>query len=586
MGESIHGKIKELLDYEALSGIHPLKIPKIEKKDIPDFIKCPKYEKALNSLNQKMERYQSKVDKCDDDIKQMNANIEQMERELKKWKGDTSTFMLDRTDVKAVEKQNHAVKMYNGYLDKISVAQEKINDLIDKKSEAIEEAEEKLQELTAEAMLVIDDDIVEVLDRCGQIVNKLENSQSTNDFLLAIDLCLIKMKIFAMFEDFIEGNSQRKDCRNRINEVNPIFTNLCAKEEVMKYLVDMYQRNQGLIQKNADLCQQVEQALKSVDQDKLAKLTQPIDAVLTEKINTSFEYKDIIDPTELDAVIVQIKKTIEALNKNIVKVNEAVTAASDFAKTGVSADQQATTILTSMKSNIDSMKNEIISNDHFTVIMLDEGVIDEFYHKDIKPAITALRKHLIGSIGEKELDNLLKNDQDRFSVEKADNAIKQSNLTRLQVAVDKVPSHVNKTKDLISTAERDIQEAEKVPKQKADSLRAELNSKYIQACLPIICMFAAIGIIGRIKAYESAFRSSNQIYKDLVNILLEKNSKINKAVMIIGAIFGIGGVAVFFLLNLGSVLLGIIGIAFLFFVVTVLILSTVGKRLQSFLHKN
>ena len=96
MGESIREKIGELLDYEKLSAIHPLKLPKIEKKDIPSFIKCPKYEKALSSLNQKMERYQSKVDRCNDDIEQVEQNIEAMEHELGRWKSKASTFLLDR----------------------------------------------------------------------------------------------------------------------------------------------------------------------------------------------------------------------------------------------------------------------------------------------------------------------------------------------------------------------------------------------------------------------------------------------------------------------------------------------------------
>jgi len=587
MGESVHAKIGQFLDYGKLSAIHPLKMPKINKQDIPSYIYCPRYEKAKNSLEQKSELYRSKVDRCNVAIQELEQTIEAMKRKHSSL-DPGSGFWLDKTDAQAVARYNDRIYQMRRMTDKIQNAIEKHNDLIDKRAEVIEEAKEKLQELTSEAMLVIDDDIVEVLDRCAQIVNKLAGSQIPDDLVSAIDICLIEMRIFALFEDLIEGNAQRKDVRAHITEVNEIFAKLCANENLMNYLVDMYRRNQNLIQKNADICQQAIQALASVDQGRLTNLTQSVDAALTEKINTSFEYKDIVDPAQLDKVIVQIKQTITALNQNIVKANEAVTAASDFAKIGVSADQQAKTLLSSMKSNVEAMKNDIISQGHFTIQLIDEAVIEDFYHKDVRPAATVLRKHLVGAIGEGEINNLVKNGKDRFSLEKVESAIKQANLVRLQVASDKVPAHIKNTTALIKSAESDIQKAGEVPKQNADALNAELGSKYIQACLPIIGLFAAIRILGRLKTFEPAFRSTNQIYQDLANDLLAKNSKMTNIIAVIGGSLGLGGIAVFFILkneiaDSVTVYLGLPGTVLVLYVITVLLLTTVGKRLRSYL---
>jgi hypothetical protein len=61
-----------------------------------------------------------------------------------------------------------------------------------------------------------------------------------------------------------------------------------------------------------------------------------------------------------------------------------------------------------------------------------------------------------------------------------------------------------------------------------------------------------------------------------------------KVVMIIGGILGIGGIVVFFVLNLGNsvaVNAAVPGAVLLFYGIAVLILSAVGKRLRSFLQK-
>ena len=161
-------------------------------------------------------------------------------------------------------------------------------------------------------------------------------------------------------------------------------------------------------------------------------------------------------------------------------------------------------------------------------------------------------------------------------------------MYRLQSALNKIPGHITKTTDLITSAESDIEKASKVPKQKADALSAELGSKYIQTCLPLIGLFAASGILGLVKSFEPAFRSVNQVYQDLANALLEKNKKMTTVTMIIGAILGLGGMAVFFIMNIGGSIaanLGVPGVVLVLYAITALLLTTVGKQLRSFLQK-
>jgi len=57
-------------------------------------------------------------------------------------------------------------------------------------------------------------------------------------------------------------------------------------------------------------------------------------------------------------------------------------------------------------------------------------------------------------------------------------------------------------------------------------------------------------------------------------------------VMVIGAILGFGGMVAFFVLNLGhsvAVNVGVPGAVLVFYIITILGLTSVGKRLRSFL---
>jgi len=566
-------EIGQLLNYEKLSAIHLLELPKIEKGDIPNFINCPKYAKAKNKADSAMERYQDKVNRCQEAIRAKEQDISEMER-LRAKLDPGSGFFVDKSDGQAVTTYNDRLSRTRKMTENIAEANEKRKDLIEKYKDAVDEAKAKREELTLEALLAIDEDIVAVLDRCTKIVDKLDGSENIEDLIAAIDICLLELKIYAMFEDKIEGNDARKDCRERIAEVNQKFAALCANATVINYLVNVYQRNLGLMQNNAGICQQIVQVLGSVDQGKLTTLTQSIDTVLTENINTKFAYESIIDPAELNAIVAQINKTIDALKQSIAKANEAAATASEFAGVGVSTHQQAETLLTSMKSNVEALKNDILQRSHFASQMIEEAVIDNFYNKELRSAVTALRKHLIDVIGA-EIDGIIGN-KDRFSLEKAHNAIKQANLVRLKGALDKIPEHIKKTTDLIAAAETDIRRANEVPKRNAEDLSTEIGTKYIISCIPVFGCISAFGILGKVKAFESAFRSTNQIYRDLGNSLLAKNSKMTIVVLVLGIVLGLVG---FFVLDLG---VGISGAILAFYLITVLAMILTGKRLRSF----
>lgn len=582
-------ELKLILDYEKLSKWPLFDLPEIEKASIPEFISCPKFEKAKTKIDQTMERYRSKVDKLKEEIQQMENNISSMEKEQRKWADKANTWFLDRTNVKEVEKQNHAADNANRLIEQISRANEKRNDLIDKHNEALEEANEKLKELESEALLSIDEDIVAVLDRCTKIVDRLDGSQNIDDLLTALEICLMEFRVFAVFEDKIEGNSARKDCRDRISDVNRMFSGLCENETVKNGLINLFKKISDIVTKNNDSLEQIEKLLGTINYKDLTDAVQAVNAVLTEQFNTNFDYEGVIDPIELDEIVTRINKSISALRAGIEKADNVFFKTDSISQTSFDLQKNVEIIFQSMNNNVDKIKDIILASDHFAIQMIEEKVIDNFYNRDVKPSAISLRKLILKEIGEAHVNLIIDNNKDIYSIGKTENTIKKANLLQLHDARGKIDGHKNKLLKLIKKLEEDLKKTGDVPQQNADALVAEMNKKYLLSCLPFIGFLFGIGIMGKIKSFEPAFKSTNQIYRSLGTKLLEKNGKMIKAIFIVGIILGLGGMGAFFVFNSGSDLLinaGVPGALIITYGLTAVIFSVAGKKLVSYMGEN
>ena len=576
-------KIGQLLNYKKFSGISLLELKgHFPKESVPNYIQCPNYEKAKGKLDSKMERYRDKVNRCVENLHNSHDNIEAMKRERDRLMPSTiGSFFVDTTDAQAVARHNDRIHQARRMDERIDDAIDKHNDLVEKRKEAEEEAKEALEELTREALHAIDEDIALVINRLEGIASNFAHSDDADDLSAAIEVCTLGLRVYAMFDDFIEDNSARKECKEGIEKVNKTFSTLCAKDSIRNYMVDLYRRNLDLVQKNAVVTQQIDKVLASVDQKHLHAHFKSIDVVLSTKVDTKFDYNSVIDPAEIDRIVVKIKSVIDSLKLNIEKAKalQTVEPAVELGKAGVNADQQAKSLRDSMQTNVDALDGPLTQS-HFAVQIFDEAVIEDFFQKDLRGAVTALRKHIVDTIGEANFTGVHKGGSDRFSLKKGQDAIDKANLTRLQSALDTIPLYIKELTEQITNAESDINNANEVPKRNADALSAELGSKYGVACIPLIGFFAAISIHGRVKTFEPAFRSTNQIYQDLGNALLEKNTKMNIVALIINLILGIGSL-IYFAMNSGPVFISVIVLAT--YIITLVMLLMTGGKLKSFL---
>jgi hypothetical protein len=523
----VEEELKAFLNYQTLSQLRLLSLPQVKKGDIPSFIACPNYEKAKRKVDQTMERHNKKVASLQEDISAQEAILERANRE---------TRHCNTSDPQSVAR-------HNDWVDRGRAANDKRNDLIDRHNDAIEEAKEKLEQLTQDALLVIDDDIVGALDKCRKVIEKLSGSSNSEDLAGAIEICIMGLRIFRLLEDSIEGNAARKDCRDRISEINQAFVSLCGNEHVRNYFSDVFRKNSYLVQKNGEIYGNMTRILDSVDRVELEKVAQSVAAVLGERIDTKFQYDGVVDPSELDRIIEKITNAIQMLKSSIERTKERGAATKAVAELAASAHQSAETLLESMKANVNAMSNDLLLAGHFACQMIAEQVIDEFYHKDLRPGVSVLRKELVQAIGEEPLDALTLGDDDRYLLERGGAAIKQADLLRLQRQRDKIDSHIGTLSGLIKGCEADISKAGEVPQRNAASCRSSLSGKYLLACIPVIGFLGALGVRGKIKAFQTAFRSNNRIYRELGSSIIAKNKTMLVICLILAVITA--GIAAF-----------------------------------------
>ncbi len=593
-------QLNDLIVYEAVSGIRALAPPTLEKSHIPSLIHCHLFDKAVEKRDRLMERYTQKVNTQKEKVAGLESEIAHLAKEIKKrTDGSFLGDMMGRTLTGTkpgifdnAEEHNKKAAKYNAILevvrrleDQRERAVDRHNDAVEKHNEAVEAANEKLEELTAEALQVIDDDMVAVMDRVSKIGLKLSSSQNAEDLLASVEICFLQLKLGLVLEDHIEGNAQRHDFKERLGNVDKLLADLSASPKIRHRMVEIFKRNIDLIATNRGLHVKVLEAIETIDSESLDKPAQDLRGLFGKRLNTTFEYKHLIDPRELDEMVTQINKVIVDLKEHATRVSSAAEIAGAPAQRAANTHEAIVETLRELKGNYAGMANEILTDTHFACELLDEDVIDEFFHRAVKLSVMELREHVRQSVGSEEFDVLVAANDDRYFINGTEAAIKRADLLRLKTELDKVQSYLNTVAGFIAGAEADIDHIGEVPREQAESFRGKAFATYTLCCLPWVGVGFALSLLSRIKSFEAAFQSTNGIYRQLSSDILEKNATMKTASLILAGVLGLGGIILFFALGISDsviVKIGVPGSAAALYLATILVFGSVERQIEEY----
>ena len=526
----------DLMDYERITGVHPLDSPKMEKGDIPKFIQCPAFVRAQQRAERSMERYETRVTQLKERLQESSAQIDSLDKDLEQWSSRLGQGVgwIDRQGDDA-EKFNRNVARHNDAVDQVRRIRERRedaanrhNDLVGQHKDAVEEAREKLGELTDEALSEIDRDIVACLDKCMVTATRLSEREDSDHLTAALETCFLGLKAYHVFEEHIDSNAERQEARKKIAEINDLFLELSGNLDVRNTLAGLYRSNSRVVEKNSALYSQIVQALEGVDQRELDSMTQSIQETLGERVGTSFRYEGVIDPIELGAIVDQMHKAIDAIETNMTTANELFGSTQEMTDIAVNTHQTVQTLLAAMKGNVEEVRDALLVTRHFACDMIDEAVIDSFYSRELRPIATGVRQFLVEQIGEEEIAALVAASDDRYLISGAEGAIEKSNLLRLQNQRERVDGHLSISSGSTQELRQHISRADEVPKRNAAQFRSSTSTLYALSWCPVFGFIPALMLNKKIESFAAAFRSNNQVYQELGSEIIAKNEKLRR----------------------------------------------------------
>ena len=599
--------LEELLDYEAVAEIRALEVPKIDKADIAKYIVCPNFQKSMERVEQAGARYQEQIDELQLRIGESESNIEGLEKAFRKVNpgdppSEPGSFLGPAETPENIASYNKQVSEYNDRLqqarrlqERISDATDRHGDIVERHNNAVREAEGKLEEMGQEALLSIDDDIVAFLEKVLRVAINLADSGEAVDLMTSVETCFITFRIYNGYAEFIEGNAARGTAEEGIRQLINLFVALLANEGVRSAFLNVFRANIDPIDKNVELNGEIVEIIEEVDQETLDEMAKALQQLLTREFYSDFKYEGIVDPTKLDSVVDEMHQTTEKLKTHIDAVTEMEDSTRTIAEDSVRVQQQIDVNLATMKSNVESIGDNLLTKDHFIFEMLNAEVIERFYNSDSQEAILDFYRYMTDDLGDEQFEATLNQETDRFSVNRTEAAIKDANILRLQNQRDKVAGYISKLSTQIKDIDGHVEGAAEVPQQNADKFSSTASVFYILSCLPVFGFIFSLVLQSKINKFAPAFKSPLEIYYELGTTILDKNTAMQKVILIIGGVFGFGGLGLLFGTGLGAKLatslkmsamiinIALPGVVTVLYVITWVVLSNAGKSLRSYI---
>ena len=599
--------LEELLDYEAVAEIHALEVPNINKADIAKYIVCPNFEKSMEGVERARARYQERIDDLLLRVAEREDDVRELEKAFRKVNPDSppskpGSLLGPSETPENIASYNREVREYNDRLqqarrlqERISDATDRHRDMVEKHDDAVREAEEKLEDMAEEALLSIDEDIAAFLEKALQITINLADSEEAEDLMAAVETCFIVFRIYNGCAGFIESNAARKSAEQETSQFLNLFVALLANEGVRTAFLNVFSLNSAPIDKNAELNGKIVEIIESVDKESLDEMTRTFQPLLNREFYSDFKYEGIVDPAELDSVVDEMHQTIEKLKTHINKVTEMEDSTRTIAEESVKVQQQIDVNLATMKSNVETIGDNLLTKDHFICEMLNAEVIEHFYNSDGRDAVLDFHRYMAGDLGDKQFEAILNEEADRFSIHRTEAAIQEANILRLQDQRDKVAGYISKLSTQIKDIDGHVEGAAEVPQQNADQFSSTASVFYILSCLPVFGFIFSLVMQSKINKFAPAFKSPLEIYYELGTAILEKNTAMQKVILILGGVFGFGGMGLLFGTGLGAkfatslkmsamaVNIALPCVLTALYVITWIVLSNAGKSLQSYI---
>ncbi len=527
--QEVKAELKRVLDYERLWG-DEMAASSMSDDDLARMIRADTYAKTKQRIEEfkrveerKLEREKAVVTDRENNLNAVNSEMRRNDPG-----GPPSKLFLNTKDPAAVSRYNAKVDQYNHQLEvfrriqtKALDAQNRYEEAVHKYDDKVREYQEALQEKNDELKPALENDIVNVVFKLGELSTSLLAVQ--NDPYDAFLVIFFALRVGNVLKEKLDDPRKQAEFKSTLRKFSSNLDEIVFDPQnniplqlagALTYLEEWRNINIGI---EDSIAARMKELPYGICED----ASGPVATCLSFKIDSQFTFDDVIDPAELDNIEIRMRQR-KAECEDVKKKVDDLSA--DLGPTfGKISDirSQCDGELALMVQNYDTHVREVLPELAIILRVLNEedisahlqkftvyfselrANIETMFSKQISEALSEIRTTELRSIPVKEV---IQGDAG-FNFWPHKDALSKKNA-----ALQKAVAHIDEQLAAIA----------KQPEKKAKEFRSQFAWQFIVSFVPGVSVVFAVLIHLNMTRFLPALGSVNAFYVDVRRELLRK----------------------------------------------------------------
>lgn len=479
-------------------------------------------EEFIDRSNQTLQGLKERVDQAAEAYNTAQSNV----RQTKPIEPKLGFFNQSDPEARAkysqeVDEYNSKLEVYRRMIDQANRAKERYEDAHAKFDEKKPEIEEQIRVKLEDLIPALDQDILTTLGKLQQLA--YDNLRNKDNIFAGFLISYLTKKVYVFLYDYINASAEQHLATEIFEKLNTEFDLIIQSEsktikenlyKTANFLCECYRANEGLLEK-------IKSNLENLPYQICEDSAGEIDQLTKLPVNTSFEYKEIIDPDELNQVACKVqlrKEEIQGFAERIdLFTSKFETTFSDISN----IKDLANSDLSRMIENKTTILDPVLNNASFTLGMFSENDQDRYLKKH-KEWFREAKKSIEESLAI-DLDTLMITIPDTGLLTKTTRLLLDSDIA-LSFLSNKAKIEGKREEIATGLAKLDsiLNEINELPRQKAEEFGKKTQIWFFISLIPIGNLVAAYILGTMMKQFMPALKSTNPFYVALRQTLAKK----------------------------------------------------------------
>lgn len=518
----VRGQVSSIVDLDFFLNEADLNA-KYEDDHIAQIIRGSVYERTKQRINDFIAR-------CDQTLGDLQERVDQTESEFSSLvarakaeqpgSGPAGIF-LDKSNPNSVARHNEKVERHNAQVelhrrivDQANRAKERYEDAVAKFNEKKADIEEQIRVKLEDLKPALDQDILTLLGKLQQLAydNIRNKSNSFAGFLLSY----LAKKAYVFLYDRIDNTTEQRAATDIFKKLNDELDAIMSSDgtAVKEGLQQAAQFLCNCHQSNAALQKSIQENLQRLPYQLCKDTEAEIQRLLALPIETAFEYKHIIDPTELAKVEENVQARKGELEKHVKTIDDFASRFDPTFSTIATIRDFADSEFAKMNENKIGVLDPVGKDIFFTFGIFDDED-QERYMKKHKQWLQTAQKEIEKSLNV-DLTDLVRTIIGTELLTKTTKEMLSADQAILFFAnKEKLAQKKQQVIEGITAIDSILHEINELPRQKSEEFTKKMSLWLNLSLLPLGNVGVLFPIIAMLKEYLPALTSRNAAYVEL-----------------------------------------------------------------------